>query len=154
MIRELSSKFIKKCKTRLYDLWDGAKILAKWSCEIVFMQKPWYLFPVRFFLLIMLILINIGNIEIRFWPRKFKSFEEFYAHVDSIVTTLRENNQKEWADEIHGSLYVSQSFYEMQGELLKVLPYAKRQKFSKELKLTKDINKAISFLKSFSRRVI
>lgn len=153
MMSSLSSRFIMKCKTRLYDLWDDTKILAKGSYEIVF-QKPWYLFPVNFFLLIMLILINIGNIEIQLWPRKFKSFEEFYAHVDAIIAKLRENNQSEWADEIHASLYVSQSFYEMQGELLKVLPYAKRQKFSKELKLTKDINKAISFLKSFSRRVI
>ena len=142
---------IKKCLKYLYESIRGYIAVA---FEMIFLEKPWYLFPLRFLSYIMLIVISIANVEIRLWPRKFKSMEDFYRHVGTITKKLYENNQTEWAGEIYGALYVSQSFYEMQGELLRVLPQVRRQKFCKDLKLTKDINKAISFLNSFSKGVI
>lgn len=116
---------------------------------VIYDGGPWYIFPIRFILVMILIVCNILNTPIRIFPRKFRYWEDFHEHVESIADKLRKNGNADWADDVHYSLYISQSYYERQGELLRVLPALKRQKFAKELKLKKDISKAISYLKSF-----
>jgi hypothetical protein len=143
-----------KLQQTLFDIWDGIKIILRWSYEFVFFEKPWYKCPLRLICLIALIFVNIANIEIRIWPRKFTNDMDFCEHIESIVKKLKDNNQQEWAGLVFQSLYISQSFYERQGELLRVLPALKRQKFIKNLKLKNDINKAISYLNSFPKGVI
>ncbi len=129
--------------------WSAIKEYVYLCYALIYLQEPRYLFPLRFLGFICLIFVHIGNIEIRFRPRKFKDWEKFSLHLESIQLKLIENNEPEWAGYIMNALYVSQSFFERRGELLRVLPALQNEKFVAKLNLKKDIKKAISYLKSF-----
>src|SRR5258708_1565390 len=83
-----SNKILKYLKNKVNSFIHESKIFLGFVAEDVF-KKPIYLFPLRAVAVIMLILINIGNIEIRFFPRKFPDWMEFSDHVELIVKKLR-----------------------------------------------------------------
>ncbi|HRE33077.1 MAG TPA: hypothetical protein PLD88_13960, partial [Candidatus Berkiella sp.] len=82
-------------------------------------------------------------------PRAFPDWVSFHIYVEeSIIQILKDNNQTDWADAVFGALYVSQSYHERKGELLRALGTLKHQPFVKQLGIKHAVEKSISFLLS------
>lgn len=112
-------------------------------------SQPWYLRPLYTLLWCIFFIDDILNIQIRIWPRKFKTWDNFELHLEKIKNVLWKNNELVWADKIHDAQYISQSSLEIMFALLDVLKPLCSTPLSKKLGLRQDLKKAITYIYSF-----
>ena len=112
-------------------------------------DTPWYLKPFNGVFLLICLLDDIGRIQINVFPRKFKTWQDFEAHLDGIINILKQKNELAWAQRLYEAKHVSQSSWEVLYELVDELRRLNNDAVSKKLRLRKDIKKAISYLQSF-----
>lgn len=123
--------------------------------EAFFAGRPKWLYPLIFLVMVTVISVEmISSIYYRIdmmLPKAFGDWEAFHVHVEkSIIQVLKDNNQTEWADLVFGALYVSQSYYERKGELLRALTALKCQSLTKQLGIKPAVEKALSYLHSLT----
>jgi hypothetical protein len=138
---------------RFLTFYNSVKEYLGFLHEDFFLGRRKWLYPLIFLLVITVLSIELivstyYRIDMML-PKAFPDWEAFQVHVEkSIIQVLKDNNQIDWADLVFGALYVSQSYYERKGELLRALTALKCQSLAKQLGIKPAIEKALSYLHS------
>lgn len=144
----LMIKYIESIKCTIRKSTEDIKDLLIFIYEETFLKKPWYWFPIRFLIVFFGTLYEIGNTPIIQFRRKGSSAELGQA-ISSLFKKLNDNDLEEWTEYVEDALYISQSAYEVKGQLMRILPVLLKQKFSKKLNLRKEVKVIMSYLCNF-----